>query len=269
MSKFATFLGAAAPSSSQPFSFGSLGKLMHSLSSSAQLRKVVMVSSPKAAKHPVEQVGSPPHRARHESPLVQSLFFVQASKEGPQPDSSAKQGPSTDTHGPVDHGRHGGRSENPPPVSSAEAMFRRASDQCFCPHVFFTTVAAGAAVMLLLSIAIALLAAGSPITAPARNKPTMNVADACLKIESSPLLAPFWRAVNPTAPSGAGRLEHWATVCEGVLRRSAEEPTKALPEDECQRLRGAVDAGTSGSVSSRTPEQASAIEASPIPTNPR
>ena len=54
--------------------------------------------------------------------------------------------------GTVDHGRQGGRSEKPPPVSSADARFRSASDQCFCPHVFFTTVAAGA-FMLLLSIA--------------------------------------------------------------------------------------------------------------------
>ena len=52
----------------------------------------------------------------------------------PQPlASSAKQGPLTDTQGPVDHGRHGGRSAKPPPVSSVVA--RSMADQCWPLHV--------------------------------------------------------------------------------------------------------------------------------------
>lgn len=132
MSKFATFLGALGPSSSHPRSLGSFGKERHSLSSRMHDMNPVIVSSPKDAKHPVEQVGSPPQRARQESPLRQSLLSAHALKLFPQRDSSAKHCPLMDTHAPLLQGRHGGRSANPPPVSST--VERRVADQCWVLH---------------------------------------------------------------------------------------------------------------------------------------
>jgi hypothetical protein len=93
----------------------------------------VIVSSPKDAKQPVEQVGSPPQRARHDRPLRQSLLSAHALKLFPQSESSAKHCPLIETQGPLLHGKQGGRSANPPPVSST--VERRVADQCWLEQV--------------------------------------------------------------------------------------------------------------------------------------
>mmetsp|Transcript_8089 Transcript_8089/g.19860 ORF Transcript_8089/g.19860 Transcript_8089/m.19860 type:complete len:244 (-) Transcript_8089:60-791(-) len=127
------FLGAASPSSSHPRSFGSLGNCKHSFSSRMQDMNPVTLSSPNAAKHPVEHVGSPPHRARQERLLRQSLLSAHSLNFKPHSLSSAKHSPRIETQGPELQGRHGGRSAKPPPVSSAVA--RSVADQCSLAHV--------------------------------------------------------------------------------------------------------------------------------------
>mmetsp|Transcript_22585 Transcript_22585/g.56487 ORF Transcript_22585/g.56487 Transcript_22585/m.56487 type:complete len:202 (+) Transcript_22585:895-1500(+) len=93
----------------------------------------VTLSSPKAAKHPVEHVGSPPHLARQDRLLRQSLLSAHSLNFKPHSLSSAKHSPRMETQGPLLQGRQGGRSAKPPPVSSVVA--RRVADQCSLTQV--------------------------------------------------------------------------------------------------------------------------------------
>jgi hypothetical protein len=94
--------------------------------------------------------------------------------------SSAKQGPLTETQGPEDQGRQGGKSAKPPPVSSVVAS--KISDQCLPEHVAADCCETEDEDTAFETPASAML--GTPAIAPIIASPDRNPAMAELMVDS-------------------------------------------------------------------------------------